>query len=170
MGCAKLIFGYYILIKARGDMFPVFPEDEDEDNSTKMSTLPIDRNTNLVPTFPSTIKPLTSAFTTTLAELEANADLCSKMAFNAFMQLKNGSIYAFRGKWHHWEHDFTLLCWRQYNFICFFRICCACVFIDTLYRYLNKLLFMAVVMKCFCQQENISLSWSRSQQKQLIRD
>lgn len=54
---------------------------------------------------PSTIKnPTTTARTTSAADptptkaKDPDADVCSGRPFDSFMQLKNGSLYAFRGK------------------------------------------------------------------------
>jgi len=58
------------------------------------------------PLLPSTIKtPTTTARTTSTADLtptkakDPDAEVCSGRPFDSFMQLKNSSIYAFRGKW-----------------------------------------------------------------------
>lgn len=130
-------------IRTRGDTFPSYPEDYDEDtNSTEVPGISRSQNKPLIPsseTFaevsslltptsqslhqtdanptiavPATtplhdrIKPTdptTTASTPTTAEpmptkaKDPDAEVCSGRPFDSFMQLKNGSIYAFRGKY-----------------------------------------------------------------------
>lgn len=145
-----------ILVAARGDTFPSYPEDDyEETNSTEVPIRSRSQQKNLAPfptTFaeifsllkpasqvlnstlnydptpviataataatptthysplPSTIKnPTTTARTTSAAGTSAaaptptkakdpDAEVCSGRPFDSFMQLKNGSLYAFRGK------------------------------------------------------------------------
>ncbi len=137
-----------VLVAARGDTFPSYPEDDDEEaNSTEAPNRSRSQHRILTPspaTFPeifslltpasqikdltlsdnptpeiataarpttqfrltSTIKnPTTAPRTTSTSEptptkaRDPDAEVCSGRAFDSFMQLKNGSIYAFRGKW-----------------------------------------------------------------------
>lgn len=138
-----------ILVAARGDTFPSYPED-DYDGETNSTGVPIrsrsqqkfltpspttfgeifrllaptsqvlnstinDEPTSVIATIttpttpysplPSTIKiPTTTAFTSSTPDTtptkakDPDAEVCSGRPFDSFMQLKNGSIYAFRGK------------------------------------------------------------------------
>ncbi|KAF4086248.1 hypothetical protein AMELA_G00103900 [Ameiurus melas] len=80
----------------RGDTFPSFPEDE-ENSLTVSPTLSGDIiNTKTLP--PSLINQPT-LFPTSPLTLDPDAEVCSGRPFNSFMQLKNGSLYAFRGKY-----------------------------------------------------------------------
>ncbi len=137
-----------VLVAARGDTFPSYPEDDDEEaNSTEAPNRSRSQHRILTPspaTFPeifslltpasqikdltlsvnptpeiataarpttqfrltSTIKnPTTAPRTTSTSEptptkaKDPDAEVCSGRPFDSFMQLKNGSIYAFRGKW-----------------------------------------------------------------------
>ncbi|XP_027002971.1 vitronectin a [Tachysurus fulvidraco] len=67
----------------RGDTFPSFPEDEE--NSTSVE--PTHSAENL------------TSLTTATPISDPDAEVCSRRPFNSFMQLKNGSLYAFRGKY-----------------------------------------------------------------------
>lgn len=78
---------------ARGDTFPSFPEDEE--NSTAMA--PTHDAENMNTQSPSINKDLTF-ITTAPPNSDPDAEVCSGRPFNSFMQLKNGSLYAFRGE------------------------------------------------------------------------
>lgn len=76
---------------ARGDMFDVPEEDltssvtpTEESNVTVSTSLP------LTTTTPTPVSPTLPA--------DPDAVTCSGRTFDAFMQLKNGSIFAFRGE------------------------------------------------------------------------
>lgn len=137
-----------VLVAARGDTFPSYPEDDyEETNSTEVpirsrsqqriltpspanfadifslltptsqvldSTINDDPTpvistaatpTTHYPLLPSTIKtPTITERTTSTADptptkaKDPDAEVCSGRPFDSFMQLKNGSMYAFRGK------------------------------------------------------------------------
>lgn len=89
---------------ARGDTFPSFPEDEE--NSTDVAPTLSGENINTMTLSPSFIKHPT-LFTTAPPTSDPDAEVCSGRPFNSFMQLKNGSLYAFRGEWCK-AHDFNI--------------------------------------------------------------
>ncbi|XP_029925617.1 vitronectin b [Myripristis murdjan] len=83
---------------ARGDTFET-PEEMAATNNT-----PVDAATTLAPTFNTTTVPATTIpppTTTPGPTLPSDPDAipCSGRPFDAFLQLKNGSIYAFRGEY-----------------------------------------------------------------------
>ncbi|XP_026790542.3 vitronectin a [Pangasianodon hypophthalmus] len=80
----------------RGDTFPSFPEDEE--NSTAMAPTHSAENINAMTLPPPRTKHPT-LFTTAPPTSDPDAEVCSGRPFNSFMQLKNGSLYAFRGKY-----------------------------------------------------------------------
>ncbi|XP_017346022.1 vitronectin a [Ictalurus punctatus] len=80
----------------RGDTFPSFPEDEV--NSSAVSPTLSGDNINTM-TLPSSLINQPTVFTTSPLTLDPDAEVCSGRPFNSFMQLKNGSLYAFRGKY-----------------------------------------------------------------------
>ncbi|XP_056612828.1 vitronectin a isoform X2 [Triplophysa dalaica] len=128
-------------IRTRGDTFPSYPEDYDEDtNSTEVPVVSSLKQTLLIPSsetfaeisslltptlqsldktdanptieaaattpLPDRLKdPITTARTPTPVDpkptkaQDPDAEVCSGRPFDSFMQLKNGSIFAFRGKY-----------------------------------------------------------------------
>ncbi len=138
-----------VLVAARGDTFPSYPEDDydEEANSTEAPNRSRSQHNILTPSpaifaeifslltpasqitdltlsdnptpeiataarpttqfrLASTIKnPTTTPHTTSTSEptptkaKDPDAEVCSGRPFDSFMQLKNSSIYAFRGKW-----------------------------------------------------------------------
>lgn len=81
---------------ARGDTFPSSPEDEE--NTTIVKHIDSDKNMINQPSLTSTsllLRP--PLFNTTPPTSDPDAEVCSGRPFNSFMQLKNGSLYAFRG-------------------------------------------------------------------------
>ncbi|XP_018604246.2 vitronectin a [Scleropages formosus] len=105
-------------VKTRGDTF-AFPEDSDEDltpftpaPSIKPSPAPVQgRRVPLSPSQAHTMTQDPNAFAETTATNatdttapiagvpDPQADPCSRKPFDAFLQLKNGSTYAFRGEY-----------------------------------------------------------------------
>ena len=86
---------------ARGDTF------EETDEVTEAATTPIMATVTMQPTLdtaavtsPASPPPPTSAGPT--PAVDPDAAPCSGRAFDAFLQLKNGSIYAFRGTFLSW--------------------------------------------------------------------
>ncbi|XP_055052662.2 vitronectin a isoform X1 [Misgurnus anguillicaudatus] len=112
-------------ITTRGDTFFSYPEDYDEDtNSTEVSVGSKSPHTVVTPSPTRLLRPLslildetdanltiTTRGTTTTASSpttvdpaptkakDPDAEICSGRPFDAFMHLKNGSIYAFRGEY-----------------------------------------------------------------------
>lgn len=97
--------------ETRGDVY-TFPEDEfnsDIFNDTlteeELPSTPTTPTTPITPTTP-TDKPVTSTEVTQVEETttgspvteESPGELCNRKPFDAFTNLKNGTIYAFRGK------------------------------------------------------------------------
>ncbi|XP_036419751.1 vitronectin a [Colossoma macropomum] len=83
-------------IRARGDTFPAFPEDEE--NSTAVTPTLSTESRSPVPLRPSPTQKLTLS-ATVIPTPDPDAEVCSGRPFDSFMQLKNGLIYAFRGKY-----------------------------------------------------------------------
>ncbi|KAL7832053.1 hypothetical protein AOLI_G00296010 [Acnodon oligacanthus] len=81
---------------ARGDTFPDFPEDEE--NSTAVTPTFSTDSRSPVPLRPSPTQKLT-LFASVIPTPDPDAEVCNGRPFDSFMQLKNGSIYAFRGKY-----------------------------------------------------------------------
>ncbi|KAI5099100.1 vitronectin precursor [Silurus meridionalis] len=81
----------------RGDTFPSFPEDEE--NSTTMAPALSSENMNTVMTMPPFLIKHSASFNTAPPITDPDAEVCSGRPFNSFMQLKNGSLYAFRGRY-----------------------------------------------------------------------
>ncbi|KAM4546808.1 vitronectin b [Fundulus diaphanus] len=80
---------------SRGDTF---------DQAEEMTDMETDPNGNTVaPTVPSSLTPPPNTTHGSSPTADPNAAPCSGRPFDAFLQLKNGSIYAFRG-----EHFFEL--------------------------------------------------------------
>uniref|UniRef100_A0A8C2FNS4 Vitronectin a n=1 Tax=Cyprinus carpio TaxID=7962 RepID=A0A8C2FNS4_CYPCA len=87
----------------RGDTFPSYPEDDYEEINNKIATA---ANPTTHFRLASSIKnPTTTPRTTSTAEhtstkaKDPDAEVCSGRPFDSFMQLKNGSLYAFRGQY-----------------------------------------------------------------------
>lgn len=83
---------------SRGDVFDV-PQEEGTSPSPSLSTTFMPTSDTAAPTLPSSFPSNVPQAPTPPADPDAAA--CSGQAFDAFLQLKNGSIYAFRGKPQH---------------------------------------------------------------------
>ncbi|XP_076832324.1 vitronectin a isoform X2 [Brachyhypopomus gauderio] len=81
---------------SRGDTFLFFPEDED--NSTAVPVVPRAEIRRSQTAHPSPTEPPT-VVTTPLPSRDPDAEVCGGRPFDSFTQTKNGSIYAFRGKY-----------------------------------------------------------------------
>uniref|UniRef100_A0A671N3V6 Vitronectin-like n=1 Tax=Sinocyclocheilus anshuiensis TaxID=1608454 RepID=A0A671N3V6_9TELE len=103
-------------IRSRGDTFPSYPEDDydEEANSTEAPNRSRSQHKILTPS-PATfaeifilLTPGSQIMDSTLTSTgeptptkakDPDAEVCSGRPFDSFMQLKNGSIYAFRGQY-----------------------------------------------------------------------
>lgn len=97
-----LVWQHFLPSAARGDTF------QEADEVTEAAMTPNDITTTLTPTFntvaatsPASPPPTNTPGPTT--PVDPDAAPCSGRPFDAFLQLKNGSIYAFRGKHGHWD-------------------------------------------------------------------
>uniref|UniRef100_A0A667WY22 Vitronectin a n=1 Tax=Myripristis murdjan TaxID=586833 RepID=A0A667WY22_9TELE len=86
-------------MNTRGDTF-VFAEDDDDFLDSSPTPAPISQDPIKVPvTHAAPVTTTAPPTTTTTAAPDPDAETCSGRPFDSFMQLKNGSIYAFRGEY-----------------------------------------------------------------------
>ncbi|XP_066515030.1 vitronectin a [Hoplias malabaricus] len=83
-------------ITSRGDTFPAFPEDEENSTAVTPTLSTVKRRPKTLHASPTQIP---TPFTTVTPTPDPDEEACSGRHFDSFMQLKNGSVYAFRGKY-----------------------------------------------------------------------
>lgn len=91
----------YCTATGRGDTFPAFPEDEENSTAVTPSLGTENRRPKpLLSSLPLSLTQLPTVPPTPDPDPDPDAETCSGRPFDSFMQLKNGSVYAFRGEEH----------------------------------------------------------------------